>query len=173
MDDANRADFQFVRLTDRHVDGMLSIFNRHIAEGFAAYPEQVVSEDVMKNLLRQTDGYPAIAVEGADGELLGFGFLRPYSPQATFAQTAQITYFLEPSQTGRGIGTALLHRLTEEVRNQGITKILAHISSKNPRSVAFHAKHGFVECGRFPEIGRKWDEPFDVVWMIKDLIRAD
>jgi len=57
--------------------------------------------------------------------------------------------------------------------NQGITRILAHSSSRNPGSLALHAKHGFVECGRVPSIGRKWDQPFDVVWSVKSLGDVD
>ena len=156
-------------LTGRHVLEMLRIFNDHVAEGFAAYPEEPLSERAVATFLRQAADHPAIAAEGSDETLLGFGFLRPYSPHSTFAHTAQITCFLDPAHTRKGIGTAVLHQLENAASAQGITKILAHISSRNPASHAFHAKHGFVECGRFPGIGRKWGEPFDIVWMIKSL----
>jgi len=58
---------------------------------------------------------------------------------------------------------ALLRRILDEASAQGITRVLAHISSRNPRSIAFHRRHGFVECGCFPDVGRKWGERFDVV----------
>jgi len=160
---------KLVRLTDRHVGGMLRIFNRHIAEGFAAYPEEPVGEETIAALLQQVGDFPAIAVEAMDGVLLGFGFLRPYSPYSTFAHTAQITIFLAPEHTRTGIGSAVLRHLEEGAREQGITILLAHISSRNPASIAFHYKHGFKHCGRFPEIGRKRGQPFDVVWMVKTL----
>ena len=173
MNDTNRTAFRLVPLTDRHVAGMLRIFNHYVADGFAAYPEEAVSEPVIAGLLRQTEGYPAVGVEEPTGKLLGFGFLRPYSPHSTFAETALITYFVDGSRTRQGIGTTVLRDLIDRARGQGITKILAHVSSRNPASLAFHAKHGFVECGRFPKIGRKRGEPFDVVWMIKALTEDD
>ena len=148
---------------------MLQIFNQHVAKGFAAYPEEPVSEEAICALLAEAGGFPAVAVEKADGALLGFGFLRPYSPQNAFAHTAQITIFLDARHTRAGIGTAILRHLEGGARRQGITRILAHISSRNPASLAFHAKHGFAECGQFPGIGRKWGKPFDVVWMVKSL----
>lgn len=150
---------------------MLRIFDHHVLDGFAAYPETPLSEEEIRSLLHQTTGYPAVAAEDPDGSLVGFGFLRPYSPVSTFAQTGMISYFVESSRTRRGIGTAILRHLTEEAHSQGIARILAHISSKNPQSFAFHQKHGFVECGRFPEIGRKFGEPFNVVWVVKDLVQ--
>ena len=169
MSETDRAPYRLVPLEDRHVAGMTRIFNEHVASGFAAYPEEPVGEDAMRALLAQTIDGLTVAAEADDGSLLGFGFLRPYSPQATFAQAAQITTFLDSSQLRRGIGTAVLRRLEDGARRRGVTKLLAHVSSRNPDSLAFHAARGFVECGRFPGIGRKWGKPFDVVWMIKSL----
>jgi L-amino acid N-acyltransferase YncA len=167
--DGATADYRLVPLAEEHCAQMLRIFNHHVAEGFAAYPEAPLSEEAVAALLRQTVGYPAVAAEGPNGRLLGFGFMRPYSPYSTFSHTALITYFIDARHVHRGIGTALLRRLEEEARTRGITRILAHISSRNPASLAFHSKNGFTECGRFPEIGRKRGEPFDVLWMIKSL----
>jgi phosphinothricin acetyltransferase len=164
--------YRLVQLVKKHAAGMLRIFNRHISRGFAAYREEPVGEAVMATFLRQVADYPAVAVEAPDGALLGFGFLRAYSPHATFAHTAQSTIFLDPEHTRAGIGTEVLLHLEEGARSQGITRILAHISSRNPASIAFHYKHGFAHCGRFPGIGRKWGEPFDVIWMVKTLPSA-
>jgi len=169
MPETGRPAYQLVRLDERHIEGMVRVFNLHIADGFAAYPEEFTNADAMRSYLRQVADYPAVAVEGQDGAVLGFGFLRAYSPHATFAHTAQITTFLDPAHTRTGIGTAVLEHLEDGACGQGITILLAHISSRNPASLTFHAKHGSIECGRFPEIGRKRGETFDVVWMVKAL----
>ncbi len=58
-------------------------------------------------------------------------------------------------------------RLLNEAREKGITSIMASISSLNSKSLNFHKKQGFRECGRFLRIGRKWGQEFDVVWMQK------
>ncbi len=173
MNETSRTAFDFVPLGRQHLEGMRRIFNHHIATGYGAYPEKPVDREVVESLLRRAEGYPAIAVEASDGTLLGFGFLSAYSPQDVFAHTAQITIFLDPQITRVGIGTRLLRRLEADARNQGITAILAHISSRNPASFAFHTKHGLVVCGRFPNIGRKWGKPFDIVWMIKTVSRVE
>ncbi len=135
---------------------MCRIFNEHVAEGFAAYPETPVSEEAIRFLLSQTLESLAVAAETADGSLLGFGFLRPYQPVETFAHTTQITIFLDAQCTRAGIGPEILRYLELRARRRSITKVLAYVSSRNAPSLAFHAKHGFVECGRLPRIGRKW-----------------
>ena len=106
-------------------------------------------------MLARVDAFPAVAVENRSRTLLGFGFLRPYSPVPVFAQTAQITLSLDPQHTRTGIGTVVLCHLEQAAIERGITKIPAHMLSSNPASLAFHAKNGFIECGRFPQIGRK------------------
>jgi L-amino acid N-acyltransferase YncA len=165
--DPDPVDYRPVPLVKGHVEQMLRVFNHYVAEGYAAYPEHPVSKDTMIALLRRASGYPAIAVEGPGSAFLGFGFLCPYSPGETFSCTAVVVYFVDEARVRQGIGTAILRQLEEEARTKGITGILAHISSRNEVSLAFHAKHGFTECGRFPGIGRKKGTPFDVVWVVK------
>lgn len=163
------AGYRLCPLVEEDASAALGIFNEHVETGFAAYPENPATETFILDLMRSAAGYPAFAAKDTVGELVGFGLLRPYSSVRVFAQTAVTTIFLAPEHTGRGIGTAILERMLSEAERSGITRVLAHVSSRNPRSIAFHRRLGFVECGRFPGIGRKWGEAFDVVWMVKSL----
>ena len=63
----------------------------------------------------------------------------------------------------------LLKHLIEGAREIGVDNLLASISSLNGESLAFHRKYGFVECGRFRDVGRKRGRPFDVIWMQRAL----
>lgn len=164
-----RSGYRVVPLTREHAADILRIFNEHVVGGFAAYPETPVSEAFVDGLLRSAAGFPARVAEVDGGDVVGFGLLRPYSPVPVFAHTAVVTIFLTAEWVGRGVGTAILCQMLQEAPPLGLTRILAHVSSKNPRSLAFHRKQGFVECGWFPGIGRKWGEAFDVVWMVKAL----
>ena len=92
-------------------------------------------------------------------------FLPPYWPPGTFSQTAEISYFISPKHTGKGIGTAMLLYLVTQARQSGLTSILASVSSLNEDSIRFHSKNGFVECGRFCQVGTKKGQVFDVVYM--------
>ena len=165
--------YRLVRLLEEDASAAARIFNEHAETGFAAYVEEPASETFILGLIRSAVGYPALAAETQAGEMVGFGFLRPYSPVPAFRETAVTTIFLSQSHTRQGIGTAMLARMLDEARAMGIVRVLAHISSENPDSVAFHRAHGFEACGRFPSIGRKWGRPFDIVWMIRDLESSD
>jgi L-amino acid N-acyltransferase YncA len=80
-----------------------------------------------------------------------------------------ITYFMRPEQTGKGVGSLMLEYLVEEAKKKGISSILASISSLNETSLRFHQKHGFGECDRFRQVGKKKGKFFDVIWMQKML----
>jgi L-amino acid N-acyltransferase YncA len=145
------------------------IFNFYIEESYAAYAQQPLSLDDIQAMLISIGDYPAVAAEDGQGRLIGFGFLRPYSPHATFARTAMITYFIASEHTGRGLGTVLLQELEGKARERGITHLLAHVSSRNTGSLMFHRNHRFRQCGCFHEIGCKHGQAFDVVWFEKGI----
>jgi L-amino acid N-acyltransferase YncA len=144
---------------------IIDIFNHYVESSFAAYPEKKVPYEFFQLFLNMAQGYPFLAVRNDAGEIIGFGLLHPHNPIPAFSRTAEITYFIAPEYTGKGIGKAMLDCLLDAARKKGITSILASISSQNPGSLAFHRKNKFAECGRFVGIGKKGGRDFDVIWM--------
>jgi L-amino acid N-acyltransferase YncA len=144
------------------------IFNVYVRESFAAYPEHEVDRDFFQMLHRDRVSSPIYVVDCA-GDIAGFGMIRPYLPFPSFRTAAQVSYFICPGYTRKGLGTLLLERLIRHARAQGVHTLLANISSRNDVSLQFHAKHGFIECGRLKGIGEKFGEHFDVVWMQKEV----
>ena len=145
----------------------MEIFNYYIENSFAAYPEQRLPDEFFDALLIMSTGYPTVAARTEDGDVTGFGLLRPYNPLPAFFTTAEITYFIKPRFTGQGIGKAMLDYLLDTGKASGISTILANVSSLNEESIRFHLRHGFSECGRFREAGQKKGHIFDVVYFQK------
>lgn len=154
-------------MTNTHRKPVIDIFNYYIENGFAAYPEATLGYEFFDRFLEMSKGYPAVVAKAETGEVIGFGFLHAHHPASTFKRTAEITYFVLPGHTRRGVGGAMLQHLVEKARKLGVDCLLASISSRNLESLEFHRKHGFKQRGRFKEIGRKFGEDFDVVWMQK------
>ena len=164
-----RSNYSIRTVTDDDKDAVLSIFNYYIENSFAAYRENKVDSDFFQQFKKMASGYPFYVVEIPGDRIIGFAFLHGYSTEPCFNRAAEITYFILPSYTGKGIGRDLLDMLISDSRKIGIETLLAHISSKNQRSIDFHKQNGFEECGRFVNIGKKFGEDFDVVWMQKFL----
>lgn len=148
---------------------VIDIFNHYIENSFAAYPDRKVPYEFFDILLKAAEEYPALVAEDEKNKVIGFGLLRPYHPFPVFSKTAEISYFIKPEWTRKGVGDLLFTQLIQKAELKGIKSILASIASVNEPSLQFHKKHGFIECGRFRKVGEKKGQVFDVVYMQKML----
>lgn len=148
----------------------MDIFNYYAEHSFSAYPETPLPYQFYGKLLEITNGYPAFVMKEESSEVvIGFCFLRAYNPFPVFKKTAEVSYFIKPDYTGKGLGTSALEQLQNEAKRMGIRFLLASITSENKQSLAFHKKNGFSECGKFSNIGEKMGRSFDIIWMWKEL----
>jgi L-amino acid N-acyltransferase YncA len=160
-------EYRMESLTLDHRKPVIDIYNHFIEKSWAAYPDEPVGYALFDRFLDMVRGYPSLVVRSETGEIVGFAFLHAFLPAGTFRRTAEITYFILPEHTRRGLGRRILERFQGEAVKTGIDNLLASISSRNANSIEFHLKNGFVECGRLRNVGRKYCEDFDVVWMQK------
>lgn len=161
---AERVSIRPVRDTDR--DAVITIFNHYAAGGYAAYPEQPVTEHFFEYL---REGSFSFMILEAPCGVVGFGLTKPFLPFPAFAKCCMLTYFILPEYMNRGLGTRLLDRLTSDAKKQGLMIMVANMASKNEPSVRFHRKNGFEEAGRLRNVGTKFGESFDVIWMQKEI----
>lgn len=158
--------YKFRKVGKKDEHQVIDIFNYYIEHSFAAFLDNKLTYDKFEPLVALAQGYPFYVIE--DGKtVIGFGFMGRYHPSAVFSQVAEVTYFIMPPHTRKGLGTKLLKILTAEAREMGIKTLLANVNSLNPASIQFHLSQGFRECGRFERIGRKQGTDFDIVWMQK------
>ena len=162
-------DYSLEPMEDSHRLPVIDIFNDYIRHSHAAFLAEPVDYTFFDHFLRLSRGYPAVAVRSAEQEVVGFAFLRPHFSQAAFKRAAEVTYFILPEHTRKGLGTTILELFVEQAGALGIDSILACVSSKNLESVRFHQKNGFREVGRFVKVGRKFGEDFDAIWLQKRL----
>jgi L-amino acid N-acyltransferase YncA len=156
-------------LLEKDVEEAVELFNYYIENSFAAYREEKISVGHYTEILKEAKGYPKVIARNHDGAFAGFGLLVPYKAISAFAHSASLICFLMPNATGRGLGRMILKELEARGKVMGVKIILSSISSRNPESLKFHQKNGFIECGRFSEVGKKKGKFFDIIWMQKFL----
>jgi phosphinothricin acetyltransferase len=160
-------EYSLLPITPADGNAIVDIFNYYIVNSFSAYPEHKVPYEFFFMFMEACKDYPSVVAKDHEGNIAGFGMLRFHNPIPAFRYAAKITYFVKPDLTGKGLGSKMLDYLESKGKKQGIGTILASISSLNDGSIRFHAKHGFVECGRFRQVGEKKGVVFDTVWMQK------
>lgn len=165
----NATFYRFEPMTNEHREAVMGIYNHHVANGFAAFPDTPMPPAFFDKMMEMVKGYCAIVVKNSDGRVIGYALLRPHHFANTCKRTSELTYFLLPEYTHQGIGKAILDHLIGEAKRLGIDNLTASVSSLNEVSIAFHRKNGFRECGRIQQVGRKFDQDFDVIWFQRRL----
>ena len=112
--------------------------------------------------------YPYIVCE-VDGEIAGYAYAHLYKERAAYRWNVEVTIYLSPAFHRRGIGRALMQRLLEMLRRQGVRMAYSCITLPNPASTGLHAAMGFAEAGVLTDAGWKNGQWRDVVWMQKRL----
>lgn len=156
-------------LEEKHRKGVIDVFNYYVENSNAAFPQVKVDYSVYDTFLENARILKGYAIIDDKSEIIGFCQLKPYRPGTTFEKTVEVTYFLAPTATRKGIGKKVLEQLINDAVNLGKKHILASISGDNEASIKFHSKNGFCECGRFKDIGTKFGKNFDIVYMQRNI----
>lgn len=117
---------------------------------------------------RHSNGHHFLVAE-QDGIFLGFVTSFPFRGGDGYAYVIEHSILLTPEARGKGVGGALMQALEDAARADGIHSIMAGVSGDNPAGIAFHAACGFQHIARLPEVGRKFDQWFDLELMQKFL----
>ena len=108
-----------------------------------------------------------VAQEGAD--CAGFITFGTFRSGPGYAATVEHSILVSPEFQGRGLGRALMEAGFEAARAAGCHVMVGGISGSNPNGLSFHARMGFDEVGRMPQVGRKNGKWLDLVLMQKIL----
>ncbi|KAI4162863.1 MAG: hypothetical protein LQ342_003580 [Letrouitia transgressa] len=101
----------------------------------------------------------------------GYAYAQPFRQRAGYIHTAELTIFLHPEATGRGIGSRLLQVVIDAlIEGEKIKQLIAVIAidpeeDEAERLRRFYTKAGFVEVGHLRAVGRKFDQWLDTKYM--------
>ncbi|MFI2783429.1 GNAT family N-acetyltransferase [Streptomyces sp. ALB3] len=102
--------------------------------------------------------------------VLGYATSSPYRPKAAYSTSVEVSVYLAPGATGRGVGTLLYETLFEALADEDVHRAYAAIAQPNEPSARLHAAFGFRLVGTYTEVGRKFGRYWDVSWYEKALL---
>lgn len=97
--------------------------------------------------------------------IVGYAYAGPYSPRDAYRWSVEVSAYLAADERGRGTGRLLYQELLSTLRDRGFHSAVARIALPNEASVRLHKAFGFVESGRYHEIGFKLGHWHDVATM--------
>ncbi|GAA3957072.1 hypothetical protein GCM10022246_08670 [Pedobacter ginsengiterrae] len=87
--------------------------------------------------------------------MIGWAALTPVSSRCVYAGVAEVSVYVDPEQSGKGIGLALLEELVALSEIEGIWTLQAGIFPENTGSLRIHEKAGFRTLGVREKIGKQ------------------
>jgi phosphinothricin acetyltransferase len=104
-------------------------------------------------------------VARADGVVLGWVALVPYSSRDVYRGVAEEMIYVAERARGQGIGEGLLRELIARAERAGIWTLQASIFPENAASIALHERCGFRVVGVRERLGKLGETWRDIVLM--------
>lgn len=154
------------------LDGVVEIYNASIltTTTWSERPQTIEERRVW--FAARTAHGDAVYIAENDGSVVGFaayGDFRDNTRWPGYRFTVENTVHVRDGWYGRGIGRSLMGRVLEHAAGAGKHAVIAAVDAENVGSIAFHEALGFVEVGRLPEVGWKFDRWLDLVLLQRTL----
>ena len=142
---------------------LAAIYNHFVAGTVVTFEEAAVDAAEMARRVAEVQSalWPwLVAVE--NGRVAGYAYAALWKRRSAYRRTAEVTVYLDPAATGRGLGSLLYGRLFPLLERRGVHAVVAGISLPNPASVALHERFGMHKVAHFEQVGFKLGTWIDV-----------
>lgn len=151
------------------IPAIAGLYNALIPTTTVAWTEEIQTVDQRQIWFEKqvSEGFPVLVAE-VNGEVVGFcayGHFRGAGMWPGYSTTAEHTIHVAEVSWGTGVGRALLNELITRARSAGIHVLVGAVDGANSASIEFHARVGFVEVARMPQVGHKFGRWLDLVLM--------
>jgi len=142
-----------------------AIYNYYVAHSTCVWTTTPVSAAERQAWYEEHGETMPILVAKCGGRVVGWASLSAFRTAYTFAGTLENSIYVHPDCHRQGIGSRLLTELIAAARQKGLRSILANISADQTPSLRLHEKLGFQKVAHLRQVGRKFDQWFDAIYL--------
>jgi L-amino acid N-acyltransferase YncA len=153
----------FVDLTESDFELIKEIYDYYIENSTATYYTEKIPISVLKEFIPLNHKKYRSYMVKCDNEPCGFCYFTQYKKRQAYDRTSEISLYLKPGYTGRGIGKEVLNHLEKVAKKNGISVLIGIISGDNENSIKLFEKSGYEKCAHYKQIGEKFNKILDVV----------
>jgi L-amino acid N-acyltransferase len=145
---------------------ILDIMNEAIVNTTSIYDYGIRTHEFVGNWFtkKHSDKMPVLVCE-INKETVAYGSYGIFRPWDAYKFSVEHSIYVRPDFQGQGIGKQLLLALIEKAQKGDYHTMIAGIDASNQKSCDFHQKLGFIEVGKFKEVGYKFGKWLDLVFM--------
>lgn len=150
------------------------IYNYYVPRSTCTYqlePETLEARQAWF-LAHPPDEYPVTVAE-TGGDVFGWGALSKFRERAAYDPTVEGSVYVRHDLHRRGIGRALLIDLIQRARTIGFHSLIGGASADQTASLALQERLGFTRIAHFKEVGYKFGQRLDVVFLQLMLTEAE
>ena len=149
--------------TPSDAEAVAGIYNHYVRETVVTFEEEPVTPSEMASRMEdvRSASLPWLVAE-IGGQVVGYAYGTRWRPRTGYRFSTEITVYLHPAQSGRGLGSGLYGLLFPILQERGLHAVIGGIALPNPPSVALHEKFGMRQVAHFKETGFKFGRWIDV-----------
>jgi phosphinothricin acetyltransferase len=160
---------EFFPVTENDLQAIKEIYDYYILNSTATFHNEKITIDELKEFLFIDNPiYPSFLIKESNG-ILGYCFLTRYKKRQAYDRTAELSIYLKPEWTGRGIGKIAIEYLEEAAGKAGIHVLIGTLSSENEASIKLFEKVHYKKVGHLKNVGEKFGRIIDVVVYEKEV----
>ena len=150
------------------VPALLSVYEPYISTEITFEYVLPSREEFARRLSSISEIYPYLVAE-EQGRILGYAYAHRIAERAAYGWGAELSIYLHPDASGKGLGRRLYCALMELLRFQGVRTVYGLVSSPNPASEGLHRSLGFRLMGVQQKAGYKNGRWVDLLWLEKPI----
>lgn len=150
------------------LDQITAIYNEAgvgTAASYALEPVTLADRQAWFRRLSAED-CPVLVLTSED-EIIGYASYGTFRALAGYSYTVEHSVYIRSGHRAAGGGRMLMNALLDYARGRGVHVMVGVIDGDNVDSVTFHERLGFSVTGRLPQVGRKFGQWRDIVFVAR------
>jgi phosphinothricin acetyltransferase len=159
--------FEIRDAAERDIEAITAIYNDAVLHTTAIWNDTTVDPANRRVWLaeRRRQNYPVLVAVTPNDKVLGYASFGDWRSFDGFRHTVENSVYIGVESRGAGIGEALMRVLIARARSLGKHAMVAGIEANNQASMRLHEKLGFSKAAFFPEVGVKFGQWLDLVFL--------
>lgn len=153
----------FREMKEEYLDKVLQIYTHYVLNTTATFHSLPLTREEMSEIVFFNSEKYKTFVICEESEVCGYVLITQHKKREAYDGTAEVTVYLKPDFTGKGLGSMAIKYIEEYGKSQKLHVLVATICGQNKESIRLFQNNGYSQCAHYKEVGQKFGQLLDVV----------